>query len=271
MKISYHIMGRFGNNLFQYIATKILQNKLASIDRNYIYEFNTLSSDVFTVTDDNYLDILNDVNKIPIQSNIYLDGYFQFDKHIRENKEYIQSIINETNVDQINHKYTVSILAKKLYNYKMNKYTNKNNEAVIHLRLDDFLPERLCLNYMYYINIIKSFPEHINKIIIIVDKCKQQWELDYINLLFMVAICKNLIVQIESGDDILEDFCKMYYSINFISSNSTFSYLAGLLGNHTLTWCPNNKIRYPKQCVEKFDDNTYTFDGDYLHYDNNHQ
>jgi hypothetical protein len=261
--ISYNLMGRFGNNLFQYIATKIIQNKLLMINKEYAYNYNTKPENSFIINDKNFFDILNDIYIIPINQNVYLDGYFQFDKHIRENKKYVLSILNENNIEKINDNYTVSQFYNKIYSFNRRF---RDNEVLIHLRLNDFLWENVCINYMQYVDIINNLPSHINKIIIIVDKCRDKWELDYLNIIYLISINKNLIVQIESGDDLLEDFCKMYYSINFLSSNSTLSYLAGLLGEHKLTWCINNKIRYPHQCVEKFNDNTISLDAKYLPY-----
>ena len=63
--------------------------------------------------------------------------------------------------------------------------------------------------------------------------------------------------------DMLDDFCKLYYAQNLISSNSTFSYLAGLLGTHKLTWCPVNSI-YSHQKISKFDENTVSINVEYL-------
>lgn len=47
---------------------------------------------------DNFFDIYENVDVIPLDKNIHLSGYFQFDKHIIKNKEYIVSILNEKNI-----------------------------------------------------------------------------------------------------------------------------------------------------------------------------
>lgn len=271
MKISYGIYGRFGNNLFQYLATKLIQHKLSLIGKIYEYSFNTninqpplnFLNNAVILTDDNYLYILDNIHIIPHDKNIYLTGYFQFDKHIRENKEYILSILNETNTEKINADYDVSIFAKKIKSYTREF---KNDEVVAHIRLDDFLWNKVCMNCSHYCDIINQFPDHIRKIIIIIDKCKEKWELEYLNTVYLCALNKKLFVQIESGDDVFEDFCKLFYSKNLLSSNSSFSYLAGLLGHHTLSWCPNNKNGYPHQKIEIFDENTVSFIATYLPY-----
>ena len=60
-----------------------------------------------------------------------------------------------------------------------------------------------------------------------------------------------------------DDFCKLYYAQNLMSSNSTFSYLAGLLGTHKTSWCPVNSI-YSHQKISKFDENTVSINVEYL-------
>lgn len=280
MIISYGIDGRFGNNLFQYLAMKLIQFELSKRNRNYEYVFNIVPENSFTINDDNYLDILERlqgeasvttdnenpqnidiVDIIHLDKNIHLSGYFQFDKHIIKNKEYITSILNQENTDKINENYTVSLLASKINNFQR-RFTE--NEVVLHLRLDDFIGDRVCMHYNEYFYIFATLPTTIKKAIIVVDKCIEQWELEYLNIIYVFCINRNLEIQIESGGNLLDDFCKLYYSKNFVSSNSTFSYLAGLLGTHEKTWCPSNRKRYLHQKIEKFDENTQTLEIEYL-------
>jgi hypothetical protein len=271
-KISYKIDGRFGNNLFQYLATKILQLKLKNENRNYEYEydydyhlkFNENINDIFIVNDENFLNIIENVHIIPLNSSIYLDGYFQFEKHILENKIYVSSIINEKNDEKINDKYTVSDLSRKLNSFNQFSSIFNENLLVVHLRLDDFIGDKVCMHYINYYNIISMIPDTIKKVKIIVDKCKQNWELEYLKIIYSIYINANLEVKIESGGELLDDFCKLYYSKNLLSSNSTFCYLAGLLGNHKLSWCPSNCKKYPHQKIEKFNNDTITIDTIYL-------
>lgn len=261
MKISYGINGRFGNNLFQYIAMKLIQYELSKKNRIYEYVFDIILENSFTINDDNYFDIIENVDIIPLDKNIQLSGYFQFDKYIIENKEYITSILNQENTEKINEKYTVSMLSSKINNFKRRF---NDNEVVLHLRLDDFIGDRVCMHYNEYFYIFATLPTTIKKVIVVVDKCKDQWELNYLNVIYVFCMNRNLEIQIESGGELLDDFCKLYYSKNFVSSNSTFSYLAGLLGTHEKTWCPSNRKRHLHQKIEKFDENTQTLEIEYL-------
>jgi len=261
MQISYYVCGRFGNNLFQYLAMKLIQYKLIQKNRVYEYVFSIVPENSFTINDDNFFDIFENVDIIPLYKNVHLSGWFQFDKHIIESKEYITSILNQENIEKINEKYTVSMISNRINNFKR---SFNDNEVVLHLRLDDFIEARVCMHSNEYFYIFETLPTTIKKVIVVVDKCKKQWELDYLNNIYMLCMNRNLEIQIESGGELLDDFCKLYYSKNFVSSNSTFSYLAGLLGRHEKTWCPSNRKRYPHQKIEKFDENTQTLEIEYL-------
>lgn len=251
MKISYKVSGRFGNNLFQYIAAKLIQNEITKKDNFVEYVYNTPLDNAFIVTDKNYFEILKDISPI-INKNVYLDGYFQFDDHIINNKGYINSVINSYNNEYINSDIKVSFLANKL---RENQYTYNSNEYVLHLRLDDFIGDRIVMKPDMYIDVISSLNEGVT-LIIVVDKVKYPWEIEYVRMIHEYAVkVKNMKVNISGDDDMFRDFCKLYYATNLISSNSTFSYLAGLLGYHKYTWCPVNTI-YSHQSIFKFDNNT---------------
>ncbi len=258
MKISYKVSGRFGNNLFQYIAMKLVQNELSKKDTFIEYVYNTPLENPFVVTDDNFFNVLNDVSPL-VNRNVYLDGYFQLDEHIIKNKGYINAAINTYNNENINDNIKVSFLANKL---RDNKY-EFNNEYVLHLRLDDFIGDRIVMKPDMYIDVISSLKK-VSQLIIVVDKLKYPWEIEYIRMIHEYATkVKKMYVTISSEDDMFKDFCKLYYAPNLISSNSTFSYLAGLLGTHKYTWCPVNTI-YSHQSISKFDENTVSKQVEYI-------
>lgn len=251
MKLSNQVSGRFGNNLFQYLAAKVLQHKLESIGKTVQYLFNTRVNNAFVVTDETYLSVLNDVSVIG-DNDAYLEGYFQFDEHIIKFKKYIKSILVDTNYERINDRFYVSYLAETI-----NKFTRRFNddEVIIHFRLDDFIGDKLVMHPQNYIDMINEIPSTIKKVIIVVDKIKYKWEVDYLTAIINYLKSKEIVYSIESGDNMFNDFCKLYYSRNFISSNSTYSYLAGLLGEHVMSWCPINTI-YSHQKISKFDENS---------------
>ncbi len=266
MFITYELKGRFGNNLFQYLATKILQRLLSLNNIIYTYEFNKPKNDCLIITDENYIDFITNINTFISKcnsNNIYLDGYFQFDNHIRNYIDYIHSILTINNIENINTKYTVKDIITPIYN---NNFNFNESTLLMHIRLDDFLFEKVCMKVQSYISILDTIfndkQNTFNKVIIIIDKCKFKFEIDYINQLIQYFNSKNIQIEIQSSD-LLTDFSKLYHAPYFLSSNSTFSYLAGLLGKHKKTWCPIN-TRYSHQDITKFDENTISFNIEYI-------
>ncbi len=259
MKISYKVCGRFGNNLFQYIAMKVIQNEISKKDTFIEYVYNTTLENAFIVTDDNFFTVLEDVSPL-INKNVYLDGYFQFDTHIIKNKSYINAAINTYNNENINDNIKVSYFANQL---TKNQYEFTSNEYILHLRLDDFIGDRVVMKPDMYIDVISSL-KSVSQLIIVVDKLKYTWELEYVRMIYEYTTkVKGFNVSVSSDDDMFKDFCKLYYATNLISSNSTFSYLAGLLGTHKYTFCPVNTI-YSHQHISKFDENTVSKQVEYI-------
>ena len=255
MKITYKISGRFGNNLFQYIAVKIIQYLLPS----YQYVYNSDSVNKLVITDEDYLYYFVDhIDEIDVSKDILLDGYYQFDRYILKYKEYIMSILNVDNHERINNTYLVSDI------YKIPPQIVSNETLVIHLRLDDFLRSNVCMKPEHCISMINDCISKINitKIIIIVDKLRQNFEIEYLKVITSYLMTTNISFELQSNS-LLVDFSILYNATNFISSNSSFSYLAGLLGKHANSWCPVN-TKYSHQFISKFDDNTESLIIDYL-------
>lgn len=268
MYISYSLNGRFGNNLFQYLATKILQHTLSSHNLIYTYSFNFKDNNSFIIKEDDYIYFLNNIheNIHKIQNkNIYLDGYFQYDHHIRKHIDYVSSIFVNTNIERINHQYTISDITSHIDSYKQKiNLDNLTNTLFIHVRLDDFIPEKVCMKVGSYLKILETiFTEYTFKnVIIVVDQLKYKFEADYLQLLYMYLKSKQLNVEVQQ-DTMMTDFSKLICAPYLLSSNSTFCYLAGLLGIHIKSWCPIN-TRYPHQDIKKFNENTVSFDIEYV-------
>ena len=258
MKISNLVCGRFGNNFFQYLASKVIQHLLNKEGLTYEYLFNTKLDNAYVVTDNNFFEVLENILLLK-DKDVYLDGYFQFDTHIIKYKDYLNTVVNEFNNEKINDKYTVSYVAKYIKTFKR-EYLG--NEVILHLRLDDFIGDKVVLHFNDYIEVLNTVPSK-SKITIIVDGVKQRWEVEYINQIYWFCQSNGLNISVETDYDMFVDFCKLYYAPSFISSNSTYSYLAGLLGKHTKTWCPVNTI-YSHQKISKFDENTLSFKVNYL-------
>ena len=136
MIISYHCQGRLGNNIFQYIAVKIVQkyvNDIYKFDKCK-YEFNHREM-VFSefqylqlygllkhcLTNGRIEGMLSQFTSI----NWFFDGFFQFDEHIRENLVFVKSLFTEDNEEKINNDFRVCDIVKKIHENK-GKIKRKN-------------------------------------------------------------------------------------------------------------------------------------------------
>jgi len=264
MIISYALNGRFGNNLFQYLAMKILQHVLYKYDLLYTYQYNICIHNSFVVNEDNYKDILQHPSEYLhtlANKHIYVDGYFQYDFHIREYKQYVSSLLTGSNIERINHQYTVNQFIEGISSITE---LPEEDALYIHVRLDDFIPEKACMKVGSYLKILQQIlSEHtFTKAVIIVDKIRHKFEQDYIQCLYSYLTNKKITTEIQQST-MLNDFSMLYHAQYLLSSNSTFCYLAGLLGTHKKSWCPVN-TRYSHQSITMFDDHTIPFDIEYI-------
>lgn len=254
MSISYEIWGRFGNNLFQYFACKVIANYT---NKNYIYRKQFFdSNDLTIITDDNFIEIYENLrkNNNVINGNISLRGYFQRTDWFLQEKKYISSLLTEDNKDRFNDQYTIKDIVDVLKD-GINYLNDKT--LTVHIRLDDFYhsgydseisePDLL---KDYILNIMKDY----DKCIFIVDKLREKWEYDYMDILLSIP---NSTIK---NNDILTDFSILYHSPNLMLSKSTFSWISCLCSTYNKNvWYPILNGRIPHQYIHKFKDNDVGF------------
>ena len=210
-------MGRFGNNLFQYVFARLLgyYNKMKVVTlwnhseffkftemyclekRNNKFELIKIENitrdpDFFCLTPNKY------VNK-----NIIVDGYFQFPDFYDNNKELIKSWIM---LPEISEKH--------------------KEDVVIHLRLGDYNEDgrKFVIDPSWYFEIIKNM--NVKKIYCVVEKLKHKWECEYINKLKNLVNLEPIVYREPS-----EDFKFIRQFGNIVCSNSTFAWWAAWLSN----------------------------------------
>jgi hypothetical protein len=227
MSISYIVAGRFGNNMFQYFACKVL-SKVTS--KNYVYS-QTLNNSL-VVTDNNFKDVYE--RKVTSE-NILLSGWFQTTYWINENIDYIHSLLTENNEDRINNNYTVKDIVKFITREKSIK-----DCLTVHIRLDDFFHQghnSEILDPFYlksYIENVMS-ENNINKCVFIVDELRKDWEIKYMDELLKISNST------KESNSLLEDFSIIYNSEYVMLCRSTFGWISSLISKR------NKRVWFPEQ------------------------
>ena len=181
-----HVGGRTGNQIFQYLITKVLQLKYGHRYRCF-HEIEDLQKDVFVVTEENISDILSENQDNPYleilkSKNLLCEGYFQKSEYFVQVREKLL----DTLYDENNNDYWIyndkRVYIKDFLNYR-NNYCFQENDVVISLRLDDFiqLPRESSdiLPPQFYLNILEKLT--FNNLYIVCDKIRWDWEYRYMD------------------------------------------------------------------------------------------
>lgn len=224
--------GRFTNNLFQYFAAQIVKKILNydSVDLDSSNS-NTLKNTCYTIDDAKFKQILDDkfLQEIDTSKNIYLYGYFQRSEIFKYYREYVKSLIHENNKDRFGI----------LYNYRICDlvlpFENSNipgkNDLVVHIRLDDFLNDLQIFDPGSLKEIISKI--QYDKMYIVCDKLKQDWEYKYIANFFNL---QPILVQ----GSLLDDFNFMRRTNKILVSASTLSWMGAFLSDAEEVHIPYN-------------------------------
>lgn len=208
--------GRTGNLIFEYMLCKLIELKYGNKYEPYSLEFE--NENYFLITDENIEKIIpENIQNI----NIICNGYFQKSSFFVKYRLELIEIMKEAKED-----YWI-LNDKKYY---MRDFFNESprfqvgeKDVVISLRLDDFIQYPCATSDIippqYYLNILNSFEFKIDKLYIVCDKVKHDWEYKYLEFFHKW----NPIYVI--GDTLWKDGALMRDSRIFIHSNSTFSWL----------------------------------------------
>jgi hypothetical protein len=257
VKVTFRPNGRFGNNVFQYIATKVIQKYIP----NSCYVYNEIikkEDNVFIITEDNWNDTLQslrnkkeDVLKYDLY---YCDGYFQFNDFIEEEQDYIKSLFSVDNKDMICSGMTMSCVVFFVSHYNT-PFTD--DDLVVHFRLDDFIMDgkkSAIIHPDSYLHLLRQIsPQFNGKLYIVVDKIKYPFEQAYLQTF-------NEFNPIILSGHMLEDFARCFWAKNIVLSNSTFCWIPLIFGPKKRHWFPKNVGVFTNQRFDYIDDQSILFD-----------
>ena len=259
--ITFLSNGRFGNNVFQYIATKIIQSYLP--DRIYAYQYTLPSASLFYIREENFNSVLaqlkqNNIHLFQEYRVIVLDGYFQFNEYLEEHDELVRSLFTPRNHDQICPWLTMSMIASYVSEYS-SSFTEQ--DLVLHFRLDDFIMDGKNSAIIHFNSYLKLLEEirgsFTGKLYIIVDRLKYPFEIAYLHQFERYS-------PIILHGSMLEDFARCYYAPNFILSNSTFCWIPLLFGPKRRHWFPKNVGVFTNQKFDRLNDQSIIYDTERL-------
>lgn len=241
--ISFVAQGRTGNNIFQYIACKLLS-------KFYGHNYSINHDHDYIIIDDQ---LFNEIQKSDnpendpkfaylYYNNIICIGFFQFSDIYTKNRNYILNIFNNDNNDN-NDCYldgNKEIKQIKDITNHQSPYILNEDDLVISLRLEDFGKIGQVISPYYYIMLIDTII--FNRLIIVCNEPKEEWEINYLKFFSKY----NPIYQhgiFEEDMSIIRD------SKMLLHSNSTLCWINSFLGCDKMRYIPklnslNQKLSY---------------------------
>lgn len=239
--VKFLVQGQFGNNLFQYFASEIIK-KIYGYDEvkptfEINLEFNTVIDDAkFKKIINAYLN--GDKYEIDTSKDILMLGFFQRSEIFLKERDYVRSLFNENNMSNISNRIKICNIIK----YKTKHIIEPTeNDLVLHVRLAgsfqwaDFIDMENKTSQLYSPAKLKEIIKDItyDKLYIVCNTPKADWEKEYLS---EFDDLNPIIISGVLGDDF--DF--MLKAKKFITSASTMSWMAALLGNANELHIPYN-------------------------------
>ena len=234
MKTVYFLLeGQFGNNLFQYFAAEIIKKIYGYDDVKPTFqinlEFNTI------INDEKFKRIMNarlegHTYDIDTSKDILMMGFFQRSEIFLLERDYVRSLFNENNTSNISNRIKISNIVKYKTNHNIHP---TENDLVLHVHFDINMEKKT--SQMYDPQDIKNIITNItyDKLYIVCNTPKEECDKEYISHFDELhpILLSGLL-----GDDF--DF--LLKAKKIITSASTMSWMAALLGNADEIHIPYN-------------------------------
>lgn len=230
--VTFIILGRTGNNIGQYLTAKTIS---LLFNKTYIPIENIENHENQMYIDDNQLFEISK-GKINIDNvNIVFKGFFQNVTFVNSRRKTLLELLPHS--DDYWYSGSNKVYIRDFFTtQKFDTITWNNHDVVIHLRLDDFIHEghhtTNLIHPNYYLNTLKSLDFTPNRVFIVCDILRQDWERRYLDYFSSCnpIICHNSLYH---DCEILRN-CPI-----LIHSNSTFCWFQSFLStNKTIRYIP---------------------------------
>ena len=266
--VTFVAEGRTGNNLFQYLACKIIQKKYGQTyvpigEIEYInnqlmqskfggnYYPSHLLKDFLVVYENDMEKVLSNQIENLDKKNIVCIGYFQKSDIYLPYRDYLINLLKDSDEYWSGKHREKQRFIKDFFQIQHNQSLNEN-DIVMSLRLDDFIHTNEIKSDIlppeYYLNILENEMEKGGKLFIVSDKIILDWEKKYIEYFQKW----NPIMVSEELD---VDFALMRDCPILIHSNSTLCWMASFLSEKkTKRYIPKTNF-YVNQSLYKISEN----------------
>ncbi len=233
--------GRFGNQLFRYVTSKLFTHLFG---HKYISREQVPPNSDFIIINESNINEYIQNKALTSGKNIVLQGFFQKSNlFVNYRKQIIELIFNSNNDDYwcVNsNKYYV----KEYLINSNHKISFKPEDVFVSLRLDDFI-QYPCktsdiIPPQYYIDILENMKIKNQKVYIICDKIKLDWEVKYIEFF---KKWNPVLIQ----ESLIHDVALMRDSNILIHSNSSLCWMISFLSEKTKRVIPYASKIYMNQ------------------------
>lgn len=222
----------FGNNLFGWLAMKVIQHQYGHIEVNHLEELNTPLEISDAVWDRYSLEFeKNQGLRIGECSHrdLHLYAFFQNSTVLLYYRDYLRSLITKENTEYITPLTEPQVVQVSDIASTVIDDAPTNNDVVIHVRLGDFKhnggSSSEIIHPLSYWNILDKLS--FERLIIVVKAPEDAFEHKYLDL--FKKRYPNVVIR--SSTKLVEDFVFLMKSKRIIVSNSTFCWCAAFLGD----------------------------------------
>lgn len=247
--VTFDISGRTGNNVFQYLISKVIQIRFG---HQYI-PIQEFTGEAMIIYEDAMCDAVDGKITDIAEKNIICNGYFQKSDFYLPYRDDLIKILKTSNDYWIcNGK---KIFVGDFLNCSHNQPIGQN-DIVMSLRLDDFIQRSSKTSDIippeYYLNILENEMQYRDKLFIVSDILRYDWEKKYVEFF---RKWDPIFIQ----QDIMSDFAVLRGCLRLVHSNSTFCWIASFLSNKVKRYIPNTHF-YSQQLLKEIETNDELID-----------
>jgi hypothetical protein len=229
--VKYDEWGRMGNRMFQYTFGKILAN-----NKQCEFYCDSLPNFHFTKLE-NSPKLITQINNPLYIKEKYGNNYVNYDELLNHDGDIIVNSFLQKSEYYIPYLDKIRLWFRIGLPFDTPVKLPEKDEVVMHIRETDYKNLGILLNINYYSNLIYNTNK---KVTIVTDNCNSELVQNFKNRCNIFSNEPINSFNTTSTDKSMLDFIYMLYADTLILSQSTFSWWAAFLGEHSEIYFPVN-------------------------------